>query len=380
MCQPKDKGGKRCAAHMSGSMATVSMASTMSGIKESFVRSVFSALNKEGKHLPQPSEEEIVAFARNNQFISRHDVTIPDNKRAMLVKRWQKAEMETPSGGTFHAWKHTLVESVVRWRRSFAAVGLAGAVAFTSACSGGATVPDNSSSAPTNSPTSISQTATPSASPSASVDPNLGAPAPAGDVVKTKYGSYLRTTISNDDPAMKVNNAIVDPSASGKYSPADITAAQQTVSKFIAEEAIDSPVNGGGESVDDWWAKNNSRIAPEYKAELLPNMKSGDAFVMNEKWQQEKYAGKYQYIYSETEPRVYNRKITPNAITLAGDNTSLAITSDVSYNMKAKPNVGEGKTGTQISVGTMAFAVRKDTASGKWLITGFSHNMNTTEG
>lgn len=379
MCQTKAKGGKRCAAHMSGSMASVSMASVMSGIKEEFVRKVFSMLNKEGKHLPMPSEEEIVAFARNNQFISRHDVTIPDNMRAKLVKQWQKAELESPSGGTFHAWKHTLVESVVRWRRTASVAALGGVLAFTSACSGGA-INNENSPVPTSSPTSISQSATPapsaSAAPTSTIPANIGTPAPTGAAVTNAKGSYLQSTISPDDPAMKVNPGILDSSVQ-TMDPAEVQAAQQSIVKFTAEEGLDSELNGGGANVDQWWEKNKSKLSPTYHTEMLATLKEGKPFVMNEKWQ-EAYAGKYGYATSADKPRIYDRVINPRTVWSPSPGT-VAVQMDVSYSMPVNPGVGKTGTGIQTTSGTMTYSATKD-ANGNWLIDGYDHDMKTTEG
>jgi len=378
MCQPKAKGGKRCAAHMSGSMASVSMASAMSGIKEEFVRKVFSALNKEGKHLPIPSEEEIVAFARNNQFISRHDVTIPDNMRAKLVKQWQKAEQENPSGGTFHAWKHTLVESVVRWRRTASVAALGGVIAFTSACSGGAINNDNSP-VPTNSPTSISQSATPSAepSPSATVTNQIGKPSALGEEVQAPYGNYRKSVLAPNDPALAFKPGLIDP-GTATVSPQEAHQAQVTILNFMAEEGIDSAVNGGGQSVDDWWAKNKDKIHPDYQGQILGSMKEGKSFIMNESWQSA-YGDKYRYRTDPAQPRIYDRTIKPTVIWELSPGT-VAVEAEVSYKIPVTPGVGKTGTGVQTSAGTMTFSATKDAASGKWLIDGFDHKMETTEG
>lgn len=339
------------------------------------MRSVFSALNKEGKALPQPSEEEIVAFARNNQFISRHDVTIPDNKRAMLVKRWQKAEMERPSGGAFHAWKHTLVESVVRWRRSFAAVGLAGAVAFTSACSGGS-ISENSP-VPTSSPTSITQT-TEAPQPSATATVPMES-APAGQLTKNSKGEYLQATIADDDAAMQVNPTTVDPSAYNTYTKADVAEAQKVVVKFIAEEGMDSSINGDPSNLGSWWEKNKAKVAPEYQDSFYADLEAKKSPVVTQQWQEEKYNGEYQYVYNPKETRVVNRSIAVNSI-YAPQPDSLAIIADVNYGMKVKPGVGVTKSGVQNTVGTMAYSVRKDAATGSWLINGYQTKVDTTEG
>lgn len=378
MCKSTDEGGKRCAAHMSGSLAAVTMASIISGIKEDFVRKVFSALNKEGKHLPMPSEEEIVAFARNNQFISRHDVTIPENKRAMLVKRWQKAEMERPSGGTFHAWKHTMVESIVRWRRSATVFGIGSVLAFTSACSGG-TLNDNSP-APTNSPTSISQSADPSVTneePAGPIPTDFGVPAPAGKKVESPNGSYIQSTISDDDPAMKLDPALVHSSLSST-DPAELESAQKFIVKFTAEEGIDSRLNGDSEDPEGWWAEHKSKIAPEYQDTVYNHLKKRESFVLTEAWQKNDYQGKYDYRTSPNKTRIYDRSLKPKVLWSPAPG-SIAVEMDVSYKIPVKPNVGVTGTGVQTTKGTMSYAVAKD-AQGNWVITGYQHKLETIQG
>ena len=363
MCQAKSKGGKRCAAHMAGSTATVSMTTVLTGAVESFVKKVFTGLRKEGKNLQAPSREEVIALADNNAMMSRYDVTIPDSRRASLARRWEEAKNETPDGPTFHAWRHTLAETSRSWRKSFAAVGIAGSLLMTSACGVGA---NHTDSTPVPSPSvSISQ----QASPSASAVPTQAAPSvPVKAVANNGKGEYQQTTISPDDPALKYDTRVVSPEAAAQFSPEDITAAQKTVITFLAEEGIDSTLNDGN-NVDGWWAANKDKIAPELQAPAYEYLKSGKTFVARGSWDDANSKG-YTYTYNKDQPRVKDRKIDVLSVKTESNanGTSLIFNSNVDYVMAGKDSAGASH---DINVkGTMMYAVRKDAATGNWLITG----------
>lgn len=352
---------------MAGSTATVSMTTVLTGAVESFVKKVFTGLRKEGKNLQAPSREEVMALADNNAMMSRFDVTIPDNRRASLAKRWEEAKKETPDGPTFHAWRHTLAETSRRWKNSFAAVGIATSLMMTSACGVGST-PQDSTPAPSPS-VSISQEASPSATPTPSAPVSN---VPVKEVVNNGKGEYQQTTISPDDPALKYDPNVVMPDATAKFSPEEIAAAQKSAVTFLAEEGIDSTLNDG-KDVDGWWAKNKDRIAPELQAPVYDYLKSGKNFVATGSWDAANSGG-WGYVYNKDQPRVKNRTITVTGVR-SEDNpagTSLIFNTDVDYTMAGKDSAGAP---TDINVkGTMMYAVRKDAATGNWLITGQKSN------
>lgn len=368
MCQAKSKGGKRCAAHMAGSTATVSMTTVLTGAVESFVKKVFTGLRKEGKNLQAPSREEVIALADNNAMMSRYDVTIPDNRRASLARRWEEAKNETPDGPTFHAWRHTLAETSRSWRKSFAAVGIAGSLMMTSACGVGGNQPD---STPVPSPSvTISQEASPSAVPTVPTPP--ASSIPVKEVVNNGKGEYQHTTISPDDPALKYDPNVVMPDASAQFTPEEITAAQKTAITFLAEEGIDSTLNDGND-IDGWWAKNKDRIAPELQQPVYDYLKSGKTFVARGSWDDANSKG-YTYAYNKDQPRVKSRKIEVIGVRSepGAAGTSLIFNTDVDYVMAGKDSAGTPK---DINVkGSMMYAVRKDAATGNWLITGQKSN------
>lgn len=367
MCQAKSKGGKRCAAHMAGSTATVSMTTVLTGAVESFVKKVFTGLRKEGKNLQAPSREEVIALADNNAMMSRYDVTIPDNRRASLARRWEEAKQENPDGPTFHAWRHTLAETSRSWRKSFAAVGIAGSLMMTSACGVGANHPD---STPVPSPSvTISQEASPSAVPT--VPTQAGPSIPVKEVVNNGKGEYKQTTISPDDPAMKYDPATADATIKSQYTPEQIEDAQKFVAKFVAEEGIDSTLNDGT-NVDAWWAANKDKIAPEFQNDVYKLLQNNGDFVARGSWQRGNPAN-YSYSYTGANTRVGKRSIKVDKIFSVNDaNNSIVINSKVDYIMQAKDSANNV---FPINVrGNMMYAVRKDAATGNWLIVGQQSN------
>lgn len=374
MCQTKAEGGKRCAAHMSGSTATVTMTSIIADVQETIVKNVFTSLRKEGKKLPTPTPEEVYALSENNAMMAKFDPSIPENRRKKLVEKWENAKSESPDGGTFHAWRHTLAETFRRGRKIISAVGIAGALVFTSSCASSGSLP---ASGPTDTatPPSISQTATPSASPTATT-PALPAGIVAKGVENNGKGTYLQTSISDNDPAMKYNPAITDAAAKANFSESDLADAQKAAVKFIAEEGIDSTLNGGG-NVDIWYKAHKEQIHPSNQAIMLGDLKDGKDVVAREQWMATKPG--YSYVYGNNTPRISARTITPTSIKFVEGNglQGVWVNTQVNYSM---PVTGGTHSGAQSTTATISYAMAKDAADGKWKIAGYESNFKTAEG
>lgn len=351
MCQAKSKGGKRCFAHMMGTQASVMMASIMGNVPEKHAAEVSRELRKEGKGLPTPTEEEILAFARNNQFIARHDITIPENMRPGLVKRWQKAEAERPDGGGFHSWKHVLVESVVRYRRTVAAVGLAGLMTFSTACSGG--------QEPGNAPENLT-----SPSPSISQTAPAGPSITAGEVVKTDKGEYLRSTIKEDDPAMQYDESVVEPGTLAAVPREALESAHKYNVSFIAEEVIDSPLNNGAVSVDSWWEENQNRFHPGVRDSIRADFEDRDGPVIRGLWQKDVKEFDYNYVYSPQETRFSDRKIDVTNMYYT-DKGVYVVETDFSFDAKVQTPTG---LGTEKTSGTYKIGLIPDEQDKEWKI------------
>lgn len=225
--------------------------------------------------------------------------------------------------------------------------------------------------------TASSAPASPSATPTQIVPGYTGTPAPGGKPVAIGDTTYVQSTIADDDPAMMLNPGLVHQETTAGLTPDELQAALATIVKFTAEEGIDSTLNGGLETPDQWWAGNKDRTHPDYAPDIYQNVSSGGGLLQQEKWQKE-YQGRYKYITAADKTRIYNRNITVKAVWCPQPGT-VAVQMDVSYEMLATPNVGRTGTGIQTTSGKMTYSATKD-GSGRWLIDGYDHEIYTTEG
>lgn len=263
----------------------------------------------------------------------------------------------------------------MNFRKVIAATGVVGALIFTSACSAS----EVASPAPVTS--SASATPTASAEPTAAtVALKMADGITIKGVANDGVGDYLQTSIADDDPAMKYNPALADAGAKAHYSEAELAEAQKVVVRFIAEEAIDSTLNGGKGDVDVWWNSHKDQIHPLNQELMLADMKTpNNATLSTEKWMAEKPTP-YTYVHGTETPRVTARTITPLALRFveSANLQGVMLDTNVTYSME----VTDGKKrNMQNSTGELSFAVAKDPADGgKWKIAGYNTNYHTREG
>lgn len=380
MCQTLAQGGKRCDTHKDGSKATVSLTSRIADVQEKIVRKVFGALKKEGKGLESPDREEVESYAETGKFLTKYNPDIPERQKKTIMNQFDKAKEEEPSGPLFHAWKHTLPETLRRTRKTMSAIGVAGAIMATSACgggTGGTGLPASPSETPSS--PSISQSATPSPSvePGGTPGSSIKGILTKSELASNEKGQYIQTTIAETDPAMQYNSGVVDPSASTIFTPEDITKAQQTTMKFIAEETIDSSLNNSSDpaAVDQWFEKNKDKITPEYQAQFYDIMKSGDSsrpLVMRGEFRE----GRYDLAYSPTSTRVLTRDINITKVDggIVQGEKIVRFAAKVNYSLGASV---DGKVIPENSSADLVFNMKQDPA-GKWVIVGYTNTISTT--
>lgn len=203
---------------------------------------------------------------------------------------------------------------------------------------------------------------TPENSISASASANVQLPAANnGTPVNNGKGSYIQTTIEDSDPAMKYNVSVVSETAKAKYSEEQLTKVQQAVVKFIAEQTIDSTIQGGG-NPDEWFANNKELIAPEFQEEakkLIANTKTG--FLIDNPNRKD-----YGLQYGEKDRRVVSRSIEVTKIDLASKERPL-VTANIEYALKTD----SGKL--EKASGKVSYAVTE--MGGKWLISGYESKI-----
>lgn len=259
MCQPKSQGGKRCAIHHAGTQAAIKSVSVQTSVPAENVQEVFSALNKEGKKLDAPSREEYLSFIEKERFITDIDPNLSERDKRMLLKRYAKAETEnTPSGGTFHAWKNLLGETVRKYgkaaKKVIATAGVVGMLSLVTACSGqGGAVNPNPTTAPTSSVVAITGDII------------------ANGTVTDEFGSYTPTKLDPKSSLYKLNESVINKdelSAQG-FTTEDATAAQKWVLDFVSTEAVDSIALDSPAGWDKWKAEVANKYFDASRAEVL---------------------------------------------------------------------------------------------------------------
>jgi hypothetical protein len=253
---------------------------------------------------------------------------------------------------------------------------LAASALLVTGCGGNGAASAAPATSATDAVASPEQSSSPSATPTVAT-PSLAAGIVAKGVANDGKGEYLQTSIADTDPAMKYDPALADAATKANFSEADIAEAQKTVVKFIAEEAIDSTLNGGGTDVDGWWAAHKDQIHPLNQEIMLNDLKSDKDILARERWIASK--PDYSYAHGATTPRVVARTITPVALRYAESDTlqGIMIETTASYEMAVKK--GE-LSSVQSSTAELSFAVAKDPADGKWKIAGYDTNYHTAEG
>lgn len=373
MCQAKSKGGVRCAScrarSLSGSKATMKTASILTGTESKEVSKVFTELRKEGANLPEPSQEDVMAYARSNKYMAKYGPEIPDNQRNKLVQKWEEAEKETPDGGTFHAWRNTAIQTFKKFRRTFTALGISSAILLTSACGMGG---DNNNTPSPSPSVSVSQSATPTPTTTTPVSKD-GIVAKSKTPVNNGQGEYLSSTLQESDPVLKLDESKVSAAAKANYSTADLEEANKVAATMIAEDYIDSIANGNSQNVDAWWEKNKDRFDPAYQSVMKQTLDGDSAGVIFR--MPNATAGQYNYVYDKNSVRVTSRTITldsANYINEAGT-TGITLKYNVSWSMPVV--TADGSKGSQTNSGFVQYGlIKRDDG---WKIAGSSTQIRT---
>lgn len=164
--------------------------------------------------------------------------------------------------------------------------------------------------------------------------------------------------------------------------PSDVLDGYRHILKFMAEEVIDSPLNGGAQAPADWWTEHEQDIDEKYREEVRQVLiEEGRPFVVVEAWQRnERFAGGYEYVYDHSRPRLLSRVIKPTSVWNPDvANITLAVLADVNYSMAVRPAPGTTAELSQSTTGTMTYSATKDPADGRWRVNGYQLELHTTE-
>lgn len=113
MCQPKDKGGRRCPVHQPASVGLRRLATASHDLEDGQVLHVFRRLRESAPAAPDPSEREYRAFV-GGAIRSINASGLDDKTKKSIVGQLQKrlTEGQLPDGPTFHALRNLHIETL----------------------------------------------------------------------------------------------------------------------------------------------------------------------------------------------------------------------------------------------------------------------------
>lgn len=309
MCQAKSLGGKRCAIHHHGTQAAIQTTVVKTNIDTPLVKEVFSELNKEGKKLPSPSREEYESYIAKERFMTEIDSSIDPRNKKMILKKLEKAgEENTPSGGTFHAWKNLLTTTINKYgkkaKMALAAITLGAVVTLTGGCA--QVAPQTPESGITTSSVVVADT-----------------------TVTDELGSYTKVKLKENDPSLTlITGAGYDKAglAAAGFTEADAAAAQKYAVNFAATEMVDSPILDTSSSFDSYMSNATSNyLTGSYVGDMV---KQGSGLVYTQ-------PDGLQFA-RDGKPRLTNNKLSVETITATNGLMTVAGVSEVDYRVPDK--------------------------------------------
>lgn len=358
MCQSKSLGGKRCAIHHHGTQAAIQSTAVKTNIDVEDVKDTFTFLNKEGKKLPEPSRNEYESYLEKERFMTEIDQTIDTRDKKMILKKLDKAKEEnTPSGGTFHAWKNLMATTIQKFGRKTRLV-LAG-ITVASVAFGIA------GCAPTSS--------TPS-SPYGSFDTATSISIIDGSQVTDSLGTYAKASVDPNSPIMKYDKTApyVDAGSFAQLglTDADAESAQQTAVTFVMTQMFDNAAADiPGDSANVLAAVGNEYVRGYYankildpaNSTLLYTQKDGITFVRDGK------------------SRISSNYTALNSLSAGsgGSGTSVTVSGISKVDYRINPTGSGAGYKTAVVDAQWSLRLQKD-ESGAWKINGYEDTFTTS--
>lgn len=376
MCKPGG-GNNRCPIHQRGSIATLNTTTQLTGTPRDEATVVFKELAAEGSNLQPPTQEMVLSFAETQRLHAKYNPTLTHAAREKITNQWEQAKEETPSGGTFHAWKNTLSEVVRRQRANIRVIGASIALsAVISGCGGAVNEP-----APTPPPTEVSASVTPVDEIDYTQNEKFGI-----TLDKTErtdpYGTYQQLTVSDDSPLLQYNEDVVEDSTFYAFSQEEIQSAMSVVSPYAVSQQDSTLLwDNTEEGKASWLEENKPRFVEAYQDDVEASILNpeGDAyFVTNGNangWKTEGDEGT-EPIYQDGQPRLAFKDAKLTSISAVVDDKG---TEHLRFNYEFVTQedivqTGQGNaTGVLTQRDSRSYTVTRD-GEGGWSLSGWGEN------
>lgn len=242
--------------------------------------------------------EEVDAFTRSQQVLSRKDSANPVSGYQSMKPRWESAREEKSGDSGSSSLTQVPVESVcswwMKWKRTVMAGIAAGSLVLLSACS---SIPQDDNQ-PVGSPSpshTLSEASTqPEPAPSSKLSSVQQKQAEgltkaglevSGKKQSNKDGSYTQVVVRKGSDL-----ATFDPSKHATedlpkgWTKNDASEAQEFAANFLIQNVIDSPSRGDGAKVIETAKKTSDIFSKKYRTELTDLAKAEDSFLLYRTW------------------------------------------------------------------------------------------------
>jgi hypothetical protein len=199
---------------------------------------------------------------------------------------------------------------------------------------------------------------------------------PIKGVINDGIGDYVQTTIDDDDQALIYVESTTDDAAKQHFTAEELAAAQKFVMTFVAEEFLDSELNGNPspEARHKWWTEHQDLFHSSVHDDVSSKIISYDVTnmpLLTGEWRE----GTFGLAYGEDQPHVIQRKFTD--ITIAGgispiNEPYLGIGFNYTVRLMNQFNTGDRKWNEVY--GPAQFSAAQE--NGEWKIAGWGGQLH----
>lgn len=375
MCKPGG-GNNRCPIHQRGSIATLNTTTQLTGTPRDEATVIFKGLAAEGGNLQPPTPEMVHGFAETQRLSAKYNPALTNAAREKITSQWEMAKEETPSGGTFHAWKNTLSEVVRRQRSNIRVLGASLALSAVITGCGGSV-----KEAPTPPPSDGGGAVVVQPVDAVDYERNAEFGITLDDAEYTdQFGTYQRVTLDDDSPLLKYDESKVEESVFYAFTAEEIASGQDVVSRFAVEQTDSTLLwDDSDEAKQNWLDTNKPRFVDAYQEDVETTIWTpGDDYsylVTNgnaNEWR-EKAVG--EPIYTPGEPRLAFTEAKLDSVTGFIDEHGVE-TLRYDYTFVTHEDAFDGKqSGVLVSYDQRAYAIQRD-GNGGWEISGWAETSN----
>lgn len=199
---------------------------------------------------------------------------------------------------------------------------------------------------------------------------------PLNGVSENKHGKYGQTTVRADKEYMTFSDSVASTElkeavAKGVLKRGEVETIQRQAMTFIAEEGLDSELNGAN-NVDAWWNSNKSKIHPDFADKVKKDLKAkdGGTFLV-------RASTDTPYFQDADHGRMTTRDLSLQNVhyTEAGEYSALLFTVDFSMAMPVKTK--DDNKITHLTSGTLTYSLAKDGKT--WKFAEWDNSYQTKE-